>query len=102
MVTINNLYYFGVTQALPGMLGILFLRRMRPSAIIAGIIAGDVVSVAIYQFAVPVGGLNAGFIGLMVNLLIVFGALRFLPGQDRIPIAERTGRQPLEPALPGP
>ena len=102
MVTINNLYYFGVTQALPGMLGILFLRRMRPSAIITGIIAGDVVSVAIYQFAVPVGGLNAGFIGLMVNLLIVFGALRFLPGQDRIPIAERTGRRPLEPALPGP
>ncbi|HEY4274096.1 MAG TPA: hypothetical protein VGM68_01320, partial [Rhizomicrobium sp.] len=102
MVTINNLYYFGITQALPGMLGILFLRRMRPSAIIAGILAGDAVAVAIYQFAIPVGGVNAGFIGLMVNLLIVFAALYLLPDRERIPIAERPIARPLEPALPGP
>jgi SSS family solute:Na+ symporter len=89
MVTINNLYYFGMTQFLPGMLGILFVRRMNPLAIIAGIIAGDVVAIAIFEFAVPVGGLNAGFIGLAVNLAIVFGALRWRPGRDRIPVAAR-------------
>jgi SSS family solute:Na+ symporter len=98
MVTINNLYYFGVTQALPGMLGILFLRRMRPSAIIAGLMVGDMTAVAIYEFAIPVGGMNAGFIGLITNLAIVFTALRFFPGEERIPIAERTAANRLEPA----
>ena len=86
-MTINNLYYFGMTQILPGMLGILFVRRMRPAAIIAGIIAGDAVAVAIYEFALPVGGINAGFIGLVANLAIVFAALAFFPDRDRAPIA---------------
>ena len=90
MVTINNLYYFGMTQILPGMLGILFLRRMRPAAIVAGIVAGDLVAVAIYEFALPVGGINAGFIGLAVNFAIVFAALYFSPDRDRTPIAART------------
>jgi SSS family solute:Na+ symporter len=79
------------------MLGILFLRRMRPAAIIAGLLAGDGVAIAIYEFAIPVGGLNAGFIGLMVNLLIVFSALRFLPDRERIPIVERPSGGRLEP-----
>ncbi|MGZ5930095.1 MAG: hypothetical protein ACXWLX_12850, partial [Rhizomicrobium sp.] len=89
MVTINNLYYFGMTQILPGMLGILFLRRMRPAAIMAGIVAGDMVAVAIYEFALPVGGINAGFIGLVVNFVIVFAALYFSPDRERTPIAAR-------------
>lgn len=89
MVTINNLYYFGMTQFLPGMLGILFLDRMRPSAIIAGMIAGGGMAILLFEFAVPLGGINAGFIGLMVNLLIVFSALRLAPGEARAPIAWR-------------
>jgi SSS family solute:Na+ symporter len=92
MVTINNLYYFGMTQFLPGMLGILFLRRMHPRAIIAGLVAGDVVAIAIYELALPVGGVNAGFIGLLVNLGIVFGLMRFFPDRDRLPIAMMAGR----------
>ena len=89
MVTINNLYYFGMTQFLPGMLGILFLDRMRPSAIIAGILAGDGVAILLFEFAIPLGGVNAGFIGLVVNFLIVFGALYLTPGEARAPIASR-------------
>lgn len=87
MVTINNLYYFGMTQFLPGMLGILLLRRLRPFAIIAGILAGDVVAIALYEFAIPLGGVNPGFIGLAVNVAIVFATLYLSPGQDRRPIA---------------
>jgi SSS family solute:Na+ symporter len=87
MVTINNLYYFGMTQFLPGMLGILLLRRLRPAAIIAGILAGDAVAIALYEFAIPVGGTNPGFIGLAVNVGIVFATLYLSPGQDRRPIA---------------
>jgi solute:Na+ symporter, SSS family len=92
MVTINNLYYFGMTQFLPGMLGILFLDRMRPSAIIAGILAGDGVAILLYQFAIPLGGVNAGFIGLLVNLLVVFAVLRLAPSDVRLPIATRPVR----------
>jgi len=87
MVTINNLYYFGMTQFLPGMLGILVFRRLRPLAIIVGILAGDVVAIALYEFAIPVGGINPGFIGLAVNAAIVFATLYVSPGQDRRPIA---------------
>ena len=92
MVTINNLYYFGMTQFLPAMLGVLFLDRMRPGAIIAGIIAGDVVAFLLFQFAIPVGGINPGLIGLIVNLAIVFAALGLAPGEMRVPIVARPPR----------
>src|ERR1039458_2393006 len=98
MVTINNLYYFGMTQFLPGMLGILFVRRMRPSAIIAGLVAGDAVAIAIYELALPVWGINAGFMGLLVNFGIVFAVLCFSPGRDRIPIAAMTPRSGIRAA----
>ena len=89
LITINNFFYFGITQSLPGMLGILFLRRMRASAIIAGIVAGDVVAIALYELAVPFYGVNAGFAGLAVNAGIVFTALYFFPDRERTPIAVR-------------
>ena len=85
MVTINNLYYFGVTQFLPGTLGVLFLERMRPGAIIAGIIAGDLVAFLLYQFAIPLGGINPGLVGLALNLAIVLTALRLAPDIARTP-----------------
>jgi len=89
LVTINNLFYFGISQFIPGMLSILFLRKARPFAIIAGILTGDAVAIAIFELKVPVGGTNAGFIGLLVNLAIVFAALYVLPGRRRTPIALR-------------
>jgi SSS family solute:Na+ symporter len=93
LVTINNLFYFGIAQFLPGMLGILFARRMHPSAIVAGIAVGDIVAITIYEFALPVGGANAGFIGLIINFAIVLAALRFFPGEEREPVAAITQRQ---------
>jgi len=92
MVTINNLYYFGMTQFLPAMLGVLFLDRMRPAALIAGIVAGDTVAFLLFEFAIPVGGINPGLIGLAVNLAIVFSTLRLAPGEMRAPVATRVLR----------
>lgn len=89
LITINNFFYFGITQSLPGMLGILFIRRMRASAIICGIIAGDVLAITLYEFAVPTYGVNAGFVGLVVNAVIVFAGLYFFPDRDRHPIVSR-------------
>jgi SSS family solute:Na+ symporter len=89
LVTMNNLFYFGITQSLPGVLGILFLRRLRPFAIIAGILVGDAIAIAIYELNVPVGGVNAGFVGLIVNFAVVFGVLFLAPGRERKPIVAR-------------
>jgi len=92
LTTINNLFYFGIVQSLPGVLGILFLRRMRPLAIIAGLVAGDAVAIWIFELKIPVAGINAGFIGLLVNFAIVFAALYLSPGRERTPIIARRPR----------
>ena len=76
-----------MTQFLPGMLGILVLRHLRPLAILAGILAGDAVAIVLYEFAIPLGGINPGFIGLAVNAAIVFATLYLSPGPERRPIA---------------
>lgn len=86
MVTINNLFYFGIAQSFPGMLGILFLRRVRPAAVIAGIVAGDAIAITLYELSIYTGGINPGFIGLLVNLAIVIGALWKSPDR-RVPVA---------------
>jgi hypothetical protein len=77
-------------------LGILFLRRMRASAIIAGIVVGDAVAIALYELAVPLYGVNAGFVGLAVNAGIVFSALYFFPDRERTPIVAHplSGKNP--------
>jgi SSS family solute:Na+ symporter len=93
LVTINNLFYFGISQSLPGMLGILFWRRTRASAIVAGILAGDAVAIAIYELGIPVGGVNAGFIGLVVNFAIVSATLYMAPGPVRIPVVAMAPRR---------
>ncbi len=89
MVAINNLFYFGVTQSFPGVLAILFLRRVRAPAIIAGLLAGDVVALGVHFGQVPVAGINPGFIGLLVNLSMVVALARLLPGPEIIPVAAR-------------
>ena len=92
LVTINNLFYFGITQSFPGMLSILFARRVRPGAIIAGILAGDLIAITIYEAALPVAGINPGFLGLIANFAIVGAALYIFPGESRVPVAAITPR----------
>jgi len=87
MAGFNNLFYFGITQTLPGLLAILRARRTPPAAIIAGLVAGDLLSVGLSLAGVPLGGLNPGLIGLGVNGLIVLGATRFAPGRERLPVS---------------
>ena len=89
MVSINNLFYFGVTQSLPGMLAILFLRRTRPASIIAGLLAGDATAVLLHGAGLPLAGINPGLVGLLLNLAIVLGARYCWPGCERLPVARR-------------
>jgi SSS family solute:Na+ symporter len=74
MIAFNNLFYFGVTQAFPGVLAIVSRRACRPGMIAAGLAAGDAIAIFLHEAAIPLGGCNPGLIGLVVNLAIVFAA----------------------------
>jgi SSS family solute:Na+ symporter len=85
MVMINNVFYFGVTQALPGLVAVMALRRVRPSAIIAGLLLGDATAIALHAGSVPIGGLNPGLVGLAANAALLCLATALWPGQERVP-----------------
>ncbi|MGI4748614.1 MAG: sodium:solute symporter family protein [Janthinobacterium lividum] len=89
MVAINNLFYFGITQTLPGLIAILLLRRTRPAAIAIGLLAGDAVALLLHMTGAPVGGINPGFIGLLVNCSLLTVATLAWPGPERTPVHVR-------------
>ncbi|VWC76030.1 Na+/solute symporter [Burkholderia lata] len=74
MLTMMNTTYYGVTQFFPGMMAILFRARIRPAAIAAGILTGQVSAVVMYFAGVDIGGLNLGLVALSLNVLVT-GAL---------------------------
>jgi SSS family solute:Na+ symporter len=76
MATLNNLFYFGATQAFPGVLAVLIAPRTRAGAVIAGLLAGDAVAIGLYFSGTPLGGCNPGLVGFCINLVLVFGAGR--------------------------
>ena len=71
------------------MLAMLFLRRVRPGAIVGGLLCGDVVALGLHLSGWPIGGLNPGFVGLLANGGIMLGATRLWPGAVREPVAAR-------------
>jgi SSS family solute:Na+ symporter len=77
MVALNNLFYFGITQSLPGMLAIAFNRTLRPTPLIAGLLAGDALAFALHASNLPLGGINPGLLGLLLNGLIVEASTPF-------------------------
>ena len=93
MVAINNLFYFGVTQSLPGLLAMLLLPRARPAAIAAGLIAGDGVAILLHEAGIAIGGINLGFVGLLVNASLMLGGSALWPGPMRVPVMRRMARR---------
>jgi len=87
MAALNNLFYFGMTQAFPGLLAMIVARHVRPGAIIAGLLAGDALAIGLHAFGVPMGGCNPGLVGLVANLAIVFGTGWWWPGAAVRPVA---------------
>lgn len=76
MLTLVNTAYFGITQFFPGVIAMLFFRRVRPMAVMAGILCADGLAVGLYVNHVPLGGWNTGFVCLVVNVaIIVIGSL---------------------------
>lgn len=86
MVTINNLYYVGMTQIFPGILAILVLPRVSATGVACGLLCGDVVGIALFETGTTVGGLHPGVVGLAVNLAILCLQAQVRPARDLRPV----------------
>ncbi|WP_323991524.1 sodium:solute symporter family transporter [Nguyenibacter sp. L1] len=86
MVKLNTMYYFGVTQAAPGIFAILRARAISPAALIAGLVAGDGLAVGLYMGGADLGGINPGLVGLIANAAILWGGSRVLAARPVHPI----------------
>jgi SSS family solute:Na+ symporter len=96
MLTVLNLVYNLLAQVVPGWLAILFARRVRTSAVAAGMVAGVVCAIALYVTGVKFGGLNPGLVSMGLNAVIVFGWSAFSPGSARSPVARTADVKPAD------
>ena len=71
MLTLINTTYYGVTQFFPGVMIILFGLRVRPAAIAAGMLTGQILAIILYVLQIDLGGFNLGLLCLGVNLLVL-------------------------------
>ncbi len=71
MVAINNLFYFGIAQMLPGVIVIVANLTVAPWAIALGLILGDTIAIGLHEANTNLGGCNPGLIGLLINAAIV-------------------------------
>jgi SSS family solute:Na+ symporter len=80
LVSLLILGYDGVCQFFPGVALGLFWKRVSRAGVLAGLAAGlAVTSGLILGGRDPLGGLNAGFVGLAVNALTTWTVSRFSP-----------------------
>jgi SSS family solute:Na+ symporter len=71
--------YDGVSQFFPGIVLGLFVARVTAGPIAAGILSGEAVVVSlIWGKHDPFLGLNAGFVGLVVNVIVTLAAVAIL------------------------
>lgn len=71
IATLNNIFYFGIVQPLPGFVAAMLLPRVPAKAVIIGILSGDVFVLYARLAQVDLGGINPGLIGLGVNAAIM-------------------------------
>jgi solute:Na+ symporter, SSS family len=71
VVELLLLYYNGVTQFFPGVVAAFVWRRATAWAVGAGIVAGIAVALALVAMNVTPFGINAGFLGLLVNVVVL-------------------------------
>jgi SSS family solute:Na+ symporter len=80
LVSLLLLGYAGVTQFFPGVVLGLFSRRVTTAGVFAGMVVGvTTVAVLILSKHDPIYGLNAGFVALCLNFVIVGAVSMFTP-----------------------
>lgn len=72
-ISLVNLTYMGVAQFLPGVAAILLNRKIRPVALIAGMVCGQSFAVIAFLAGYRFGGINIGAISLLINFATAEG-----------------------------
>ncbi len=101
MTAINTVFYFGITQILPGLVSMLFLRRVKPEAIALSLLLGDAVSIGLHAGGVQLGGVNPGLLGLAANAALLWALTLRFPGVSREPTESRRLRSVPKRVSPG-
>lgn len=76
MPVLTTVYYLGIVQLFPAVLCICLELNVSAGFVMAGFLAGALMSVGLAFFDVPVGHVNVGFIGLVLNAGMVALGLR--------------------------
>jgi SSS family solute:Na+ symporter len=63
--------YNGQAQFMPGILLGLFWKRVTLVPIASGLLAGEAAALGLTMHPLPLAGLNAGFVALMLNTAVV-------------------------------
>ena len=109
MLTVLNLTYYLLGQLVPGWFALMFFRRVQGWALSTGIVVGLAVSLVLYLTKPGLGGVNAGLLAVLVNLLLTFGLSALRPGRTTVPMCRwqrppssaRAGDEPVAPSPAG-
>lgn len=89
IATLNNIFYFGIVQPLPGFVAAMLLPRVSARAVIAGIATGDAFILYAKMEAINLAGVNAGLVGLGVNCIILTIATMIWPRSGRASVMQQ-------------
>ena len=97
MLNLISVAYFFVTQLLPGLLGILFIRQFSAPGLTAGLVAGNVAVLVLHFSQANIAGINIGLIALLVNFLVTIAVSAVAKNESSLaPVAaaaEKAARQ---------
>ena len=98
MLHLINTAYYGFSQFFPGIVAILFFRRVNPYAIMAGIIVADVLAIVLDVTGVYLADINIGMICLVLNgTIVAVGSALFSASHHYTPVSQRSlGRSSVE------
>ncbi len=71
VVELLLLYYNGITQFAPGVIGTFLSKRITASGVAAGIAVGLAVALPLAAVGIAPWGINAGFVGLTANVVVL-------------------------------
>jgi solute:Na+ symporter, SSS family len=72
MVNIINMAYYGYGQFLPGILALLFSRKITPIGITTGLLVGDIAAISMHILHVNIYNINIGLIALILNFATTY------------------------------
>ncbi|WP_308719115.1 sodium:solute symporter family transporter [Komagataeibacter xylinus] len=81
-----NLYYAAQSQLIPVVLAFLFFRGIKGEAVVAGLIAGVIVSVGLMAWPLDLWGMNPGFIGVAVNMAVMVAGSMLMRTRAPLPV----------------